>query len=211
MIIFGREYRGMFIFRIIAPAYQGRIGRVLFGIILSWSAAAAPAQNAPAPSRHLQPMDIFALEFAEDPGISPDGRTLVYTRVKNDIKTDHMVRTIWLVDTMTGEQHPLPGGRGQSSDPSWLPDGTRLAYWANVDGKTQYYIYSLRDQSSKQIPGLPDSAGSIKWSPDGRSIAFSMFIPDPATPPLGGSLPKPEGAEWAPPLEQATAFGTFGA
>jgi dipeptidyl aminopeptidase/acylaminoacyl peptidase len=201
----------MFTFRNIVPAYQGRIGRVLFGIILSWSAAAATAQNAPAPFRHLQPTDIFALEFAEDPLISPDGRTLVYTRVTNDIKTDHMRRSIWLVDTTTGEQRLLLAAGVQSYAPKWLPDGTRLAYWANVDGKDQFYVYSLRDQSSKQIPGLPNSASSINWSPDGRSIAFSMFIPDPATPPLGGSLPKPEGAEWAPPLEQATAFGAFGA
>lgn len=174
-------------------------------------AAEATAQNAPAPSRHLQPIDIFALEFAEDPLISPDGRTLVYTRVTNDIKTDRMRRSIWLVDTGTGEQRPLLAGGAQSSDPKWLPDGVRLAYWAKVDGKSQFTIYSLRDKSSKQIPGLPDSAGSINWSPDGRSISFSMFMPDPAAPPLGASLAKPEGAEWAPPLEQATAFGAFGA
>ena len=95
----------MFIFRNIVPAHQGRIGRVLFGIILSWSATAATAQNAPVPYRILQPMDIFALEFAEDPLISPDGRTLVYTRVTNDIKTDHMRRSIWLVDTQIGRSY----------------------------------------------------------------------------------------------------------
>lgn len=172
--------------------------------------AAATAQNAPAPSRHLRPLDIFSLEFAEDPQISPDGRTLAYTRVTNDVKTDRMRRSVWLVDTATGKQRPLLPEGGQSSDPRWLADGTRLAYRANVDGKSQYTIYSLRDGSSKQIPGLPDSAGSINWSPDGRTIAFSMFVPDPAPPPLAGTLPKPEGADWAPPLEEASAFGSFG-
>src|SRR5258706_12409416 len=151
----------MFIFRNIVPAYQGRIGRLLFGIILSCSAAAATAQNAPAPSRILQPMDIFALEFAEDPLISPGGRTLAYTRVTNDIKTDHMRRSIWLVDIATGQQRLLLAAGVQSSDPKWLPDGTRLAYWATVDGKTQYYIYSLRDQSSQQSHGLLESASSM--------------------------------------------------
>jgi dipeptidyl aminopeptidase/acylaminoacyl peptidase len=168
------------------------------------------ARNVPPPSRHfLQPMDIFLLEFAEDPQISPDGRTLAYTRVTIDIKTDRMRRSIWLVDTASGKQRPLLSAGGQCSDPSWLPDGTRLAYWENVDGKGQYSIYSLRDQSTKHVPGLPDSASSINWSPDGRSIAFSMFVPDPATPPIGGTLPKPEGADWGPPLEQASAFGSF--
>jgi dipeptidyl aminopeptidase/acylaminoacyl peptidase len=155
-------------------------------------------------------MDIFSLEFADDPQISPDGRTVAYTRVSIDIKTDRMRREVWLVDTSTGKQRPLLSDGTQSSDVKWLPGGARLAYWAHADGKNLYTIYSLRDRSSHRIPGLPDSAGSINWSPDGRTIAFSMFVPDPAPPPLGGTLPKPDGADWAPPLEQASAFGAFG-
>jgi dipeptidyl aminopeptidase/acylaminoacyl peptidase len=187
-----------------------RLVVALLGLLL-WShsaAAAAPAQKAPA--QPLRPMDIFSLEFAESPQVSPDGRTVAYTRVTTDIKTDRMRRAVWLVDTTTGEQRRLLPASAQSSDPSWLPDG-RLAYWASAEGKSpdQYTIYSLRDRSSKQIPGLPDSAGGINWSPDGRTIAFSMFVPDPASPPLAESLPKPEDAEWAEPLKEASAFGDF--
>jgi dipeptidyl aminopeptidase/acylaminoacyl peptidase len=179
--------------------------------LLLWfhpAASAEPVQNAPAASRHLQPMDIFKLEFADDPQISPDGRMVAYTRVSTDIKTDRMRRAVWLVDTATGQQRPLLAGGAQSSDPSWVPDG-RLAYWPHSDDKSQYTVYSPSDRSSHPIPGLPDSAGAINWSRDCRTIAFSMFVPDSPEPPLGGTLPKPEGADWAPPLKQATAFGDF--
>jgi dipeptidyl aminopeptidase/acylaminoacyl peptidase len=53
---------------------------------------------------------------------------------------------------------------------------------------------------SARITGLPDSPDSIAWSPDGRRIAYSMFVPDEATH-LGTAPPKPEGAKWADPLE----------
>ncbi len=53
---------------------------------------------------------------------------------------------------------------------------------------------------SARITGLPDSPDSIVWSPDGRRIAYSMFVPDDG-PKLGSAPPKPEGAKWADPLQ----------
>src|SRR6185295_10857448 len=45
-----------------------------------------------------------------------------------------------------------------------------------------------------------DSPDSIAWSPDGRRIAYAMFIPDDG-PHLGSAPLKPEGAKWADPLQ----------
>ncbi len=53
---------------------------------------------------------------------------------------------------------------------------------------------------SARITGLPDSPGALAWSPDGRRIAYTMFVPDEA-PTLGKAPPKPEGAKWADPLQ----------
>src|SRR3546814_2258024 len=48
---------------------------------------------------------------------------------------------------------------------------------------------------------MPTSPSSIAWSPDGRSIAYTMLVKDEG--PKFGSAPanKPEGAKWAEPLE----------
>ncbi len=73
-------------------------------ILATWvSAAAASAAPALGPSRHLAPADFFALEFASDPQISPDGRTVAYVRASNGIMTDRLKRSIWLVDTANGK------------------------------------------------------------------------------------------------------------
>ncbi len=49
-----------------------------------------------------------------------------------------------------------------------------------------------------KLTQLTNSPGGLTWSPDGHSIAFSMFVPSEKRPFV--ELPnKPEGAEWAPP------------
>jgi dipeptidyl aminopeptidase/acylaminoacyl peptidase len=57
---------------------------------------------------------------------------------------------------------------------------------------------------SARITGLPDGPSSLAWSPDGRRIAYSMFVPDEPMK-LGAAPAKPEGAKWADPLQVVSA------
>ena len=43
--------------------------------------------------------DVFELEVATDPQISPDGSTIAYVRAANDIMTDSTRNNIWLVNS----------------------------------------------------------------------------------------------------------------
>ena len=166
------------------------------------TALAAPSLATPAagPSRYFTGADLFNLEVATDPQISPDGRTIAYVRKSNDIMTDKARSTIWLVDVATGQQHPLLAGSGSYFSPRWSPDGQRLAYVAAEGGSPQLYERWMASGESARITGLPDSPDSIAWSPDGRRIAYSMFVPDEDAK-LGSAPSKPEGAKWADPLQ----------
>jgi dipeptidyl aminopeptidase/acylaminoacyl peptidase len=171
-------------------------------ILFAATALAAPllAKPATGPNRTFTGGDLFNLEQATDPQISPDGRTIAYVRKSNDIMTDRARSTIWLVDVASGQQHPLLAGSGSYSSPRWSPDGNRLAYVASGDGGTQLYVRWMASGESARITGLPDSPDSIAWSPDGRRIAYSMFVPDEGAK-LGSAPDKPEGAKWADPLQ----------
>jgi dipeptidyl aminopeptidase/acylaminoacyl peptidase len=171
-------------------------------ILFAATVFAAPATAAPAtsPSRYFTGADLFNLEWASDPQISPDGRTIAYVRQSNDIMTDKARQTIWLVDVATGQQRPLLAGSGSYFSPRWSPDGTRLAYVAAEGASPQLYVRWMASGESARITGLPDSPGSLGWSPDGRRIAYSMLVPDDA-PKLGSASDKPDGAKWADPLQ----------
>jgi dipeptidyl aminopeptidase/acylaminoacyl peptidase len=171
-------------------------------ILFAATALAAPAVAAPAsgPDRYFTGSDLFNLEWASDPEISPDGRTIAYVRESNDIMTDKARPSIWLIDVATGQQRPLVDGPGSYFSPRWSPDGTRLAYVAAVDGSPQLYVRWMGSGESARITGLPNSPSGVAWSPDGRRIAYSMLVPDEA-PKLGKAPAKPEGAKWADPLQ----------
>ncbi|HET7316065.1 MAG TPA: DPP IV N-terminal domain-containing protein, partial [Sphingomicrobium sp.] len=167
------------------------------------TALSAPALAAPAtgPNRYFTGGDLFDLEVATDPQISPDGKTIAYVRESNDIMTDRAHPTIWLVDVATGKQRPLLAGTGSYFSPRWSPDGSRLAYVAaQDDASPQLFVRWMESGESARITGLPQSPSSIAWSPDGQRIAYSMFVPDDG-PKLGKAPEKPEGAKWAEPLK----------
>jgi len=172
-----------------------------FCLAFALSAAPALAASPAGPARTFTASDIFGLEMAGDPQISPDGTHIVYVRESNDIMTDRTRSTLWLIETRTGAQTPLVAGTGSHSHPRWSPDGTRLAYTSTADGGgAQLYVRWMASGETARITGLPTTPNNIAWSPDGRSIAYLMAVNDPPVT-LGASAAKPEGAQWAPPLE----------
>lgn len=176
-----------------------RVGLAALASGICGSALAAPAE---APNPRFTGGDLFNLAAAADPQISPDGRWVAYVRRSNDIMTDRARSSIWLIDTASGDQRPLLTGTGDHISPRWSPDGKRLAYVSTAEGGSpQLYVRWMTNVPERaRITGLPDSPQGITWSPDGRRIAYLMNVPDEGMK-LGKAPDKPEGAEWAKPLE----------
>lgn len=164
--------------------------------------AAEQQSSVSGPERSFKPDDLFKLQGVTDPQISPDGSTIVYVRSSADIMTDKVEPSLWLVDVSTGEQRPLVAGPGAHMAPRWSPDGKRIAY-VSSDGSSspQLYVLWLASGASVNVTDLPDSPGALAWSPDGRQIAYTMRVPGEGT--KLGSQPegRPEGAQWAEPLQ----------
>ncbi len=168
--------------------------------------AQPPAGPTPGPSRVFDAHDLFGLEVAADPQISPDGRRVAYVRRSGDIMTDRMRSAIWLIDVASGEQAPLVAGPGNHFSPRWSPDGERLAYVSTAEGAAaQLYVRWLDRGESVGITGLPNAPSSIAWSRDGRQLAYLMLVPQEGSR-LGRAPARPEGAQWAEPLQQITSL-----
>jgi len=177
-----------------------------FLCVMTFLLAVAPVLAAPpdAPSRKFEGKDLFGLQVATDPQIRPDGKAVAYTRISYNIMADRGQPSIWLLDVATGTQMPLVSGTGANSSPRWSHDGKRLAYIStSAEGRPQLFVRWMETGQSARLAELISAPDNLAWSHDDKQIAFTLFAPDEASK-LGEAPPKPEGAEWAEPLEIIT-------
>lgn len=164
------------------------------------TAGAVSAQVMDGPSRIFGARDLFGLQMATDPQVRPDGGAVAYVRAANDIMTDRARRSIWLVDTATGAQTPLVVDDATNLAPRWSPDGSRLAYVAAGPNGAELYVRWIASGRSAKVASLEQAPNDVAWSPDGKTLAFTMLTLDEGRP-LSPPIKKPEGAKWAEPLK----------
>lgn len=144
--------------------------------------------------------DVFELEIAADPQISPNGSQVAYVRQSMDIMTDRVRSNVWLAATNGRSHRPLLSGTDSYSSPRWSPGGDRLAYVSSAAGRgAELYVRWMDTGQTALLSNLPDSPDAISWSPDGTNIGFTSFVKSEG-PTLASPPEKPEGAEWAPPV-----------
>lgn len=146
----------------------------------------------------LAPLDIFELEYASDPQISPDGKQVVYVRRSMDIMRDRRQGRLWIVGTDGAQHRKLTAADANESSPRWSPDGSRVAYVTEGKDGQEITLLWLATGQSARLTQLPATPSSLAWSPDGKQIAFSMFV-DAKPEKLADAPDAPKDADWADP------------
>jgi dipeptidyl aminopeptidase/acylaminoacyl peptidase len=134
-------------------------------------------------------------ERVSDAQISPDASRVVYTRQYVNQLEDKWESALWIVNA-DGTQHRF---FAKGSAARWSPDGKRILYLAEGEPKgSQIFVRWIDiDGPATEITHVTETPRGPRWSPDGGSIAFSMFVPEKNTLPI--SMPaEPKGAKWTP-------------
>ncbi len=150
----------------------------------------------------LAAMDEFQLQTAADPQISPDGKRIVYVRRFADPMSDRRYSNLWTITSDGTDHRPLTTGNRSDSSPRWSPDGGRIAYLSDADGKTELYVRWMDTGQTARITNLDEPPDAISWSPDGKMISFTALVVGKG-PHLADLPTPPTGAKWADP---ATAY-----
>lgn len=168
---------------------------------------------APCLARDEAPADTLTLEkyfqFVEvsSPQISPDGKHVVYIQRKIDIQHDRKQSELWSVDVAGGQPRRVT----EAQEASWSADSSRMAYLArDTKGKSQIFVLGAGQSGpGVQLTSLPQGVAfvppaglryafwNIRWSPDGKWIAFRAFVADDTHRDIGMPVPPP-GAQWTP-------------
>lgn len=166
---------------------------ILFFCAMTFQFSFAQQQKLP-----FQPLDVFELEWASDPQISPDGKQIVYRRNGFDIMKDNSRGNLWIINSDGSSHRKLTSREVNESQASWSPSGDRIAFASSTDEGSEIYMYWTATGQIAKLSQLEKSPSCLTWSPDGQTIAFTMFVSE--KPPVIAKLPeKPKGAKWAEP------------
>ena len=135
----------------------------------------------------------FDLERISNAQISPDGARIVYTRQQANKIEDRWDSSLWIMN-VDGSQHRF---LTKGSNPRWSADGKRILFLNDGEPKgPQIFVKWIdADGPATQVTHATDKVADARWSPDGKSIAFSMFVPEKDTWTI--SMPTaPQGAHW---------------
>jgi eukaryotic-like serine/threonine-protein kinase len=92
--------------------------------------------------------------------LSPDGRHVAYRIFDANRKRD-----IWITDLVRGVPTRFTFDPGNENHPTWSPDGSRIAYYADMPGAEGIYIKSASGAGeAERLVALKDEASITQWA-----------------------------------------------
>ena len=150
-------------------------------------------------------MDVFELEWVNNPQISPDGNYIVYERRGMDIMNDRRISRLWMIKSDGTEHQKLTSNDVSESNATWSPDGQRIVFSSGTNQGSELFVYWMKTGKIARLSQLPASPSRVSWTADGKWLAFSMKVPGKELS-LVRPPKKPKGAKWAAPPRVTTRF-----
>ncbi|MFD2936981.1 DPP IV N-terminal domain-containing protein [Spirosoma flavum] len=99
--------------------------------------------------------------------ISPDGKQIAFAALGD----------LWLLAKGTKIPERLTQGPTMEVEPTWSPDGTKLAYVSDRNGNMDVWIRDLKTGQDRNLVDMADDLHYPSWAPDGSKIAFYQSDP----------------------------------
>jgi WD40-like Beta Propeller Repeat len=108
------------------------------------------------------------------PDVAPDGTTIVAV---HEIEGFERGQSVLVTVPITGGSPTwLSEDTWVVNDPTWSPDGSRIAFAGSPGGPFGIYVLDIATGDATLVPGTDEiSVGNPTWSPDGSRIAFEAW------------------------------------
>lgn len=108
---------------------------------------------------------------------SPDGKSVVYTLTKYDIKENKGHTSIYIKDTKTGNEKNLTTRKDSESEPAFIESGKKIAYLATSNGVNQLWTMNLDGSDKQCISNEKEDIEGFLFSPDCKHVIIIHQVP----------------------------------
>ena len=148
-----------------------------FGLTL---ASFCAAQQAPS-KRPMTFEDMMHMKRLGDTAVSKDGKWLGYSVSIVNLEKNFITAELWLQAIAGGEPHKVAVTVPGDSGLQFAPDGKRILFLSRRSGSMQVWVADFDEatgaaSNAKQLTSISTGAGNARWSPDGKSIAFTSDV-----------------------------------
>jgi TolB protein len=159
--------------RALSPTWSADGSRIAYnemrdhaGVIVMQTLASGARQVVPRPTGAGQAMT---------PAFSPDGSTMIYA-ITGENGTD--LYAVDIARMCCVRQLTATGKLADNQNPTYSPDGRRVAFMSTRPGRGQIYVMDADGTNQRAlVPFDGDGAAfSPEWSPDGGKVAFHRDI-----------------------------------
>ena len=124
----------------------------------------------------------------QPPAWSPDGQKLAFERRLDPTKYKGQCGgcdvEVYVMNADGSGQQNLTRNVAQDYSPAWSPDGQKIAFVSNRDGKpegqfapeTDIHVMNADGSGQQNLTRNPAGEGNPVWSPDGQQIAFERHV-----------------------------------
>lgn len=111
-------------------------------------------------------------DFGYNPAWSPKGDEVVFAteRIIDNPNNRTTVSQIWIVNVSSGQKRLV--SKGDAVQPNWSPDGQRIAYWAQNEGRRDIWTMTADGSAPVRVTDNTDLDWNPVWSPDGKYLYF---------------------------------------
>jgi dipeptidyl aminopeptidase/acylaminoacyl peptidase len=124
----------------------------------------------------MTPEVLWSFVRINEPSVSPDKSTILYSGTNYNIEENKSYRELYLVSVTGGDKIKLTDTPEKESSAAWRPDGQKIGYLTSKSGDMQLWEINTDGSDPVQITEVKGGITGFKYSPDGSKILYTADV-----------------------------------